>query len=158
VPDVKISFTFHIAPAAFERAFAKYGYTADRTAKAFPIDIARQDESGTDFGLILSPIAIWDKDGAVWSSFRALGVDSVLVGHDHEVCASVLYEGIRCQFGLKSSTYDSNIYFNESNVPAKSWTPAGTPMIGGTVMQLAADCGTLEKTYLCVCKGVEFEK
>ena len=66
--------------------------------------------------------------------------------------------GIRCQFGLKSSIYDSNIYFNDSNVPAKSRTPAGTPMIGGTVMQLAADCGTLEKTYLCVCKGVEFEK
>ncbi len=156
-PKVKVTFVFHIALHAFERAYEKYGYTRDRASKAFPIIIDGTEKGVEDFGVILYPIDNWDKDDTVWQGFKALDVDSVLVGHDHEVSASVVYEGIRCQFGLKSSTYDSNIYVDENGRLVKSWVPAGTPMIGGTVMELDGD-GAIERAYHCYCKNVSFEK
>ena len=156
-PDTKISFMFHIALHAFENAYEKYGYTRDRSSGVFPLIIDETDGTSTDFGVIMYPIDNWDKDNSVWQDFKDLGVDSVLVGHDHEVSASVVYEGIRCQFGLKSSTYDSNIYVNENGKLVKSWVPAGTPMIGGTVMELAPD-GAIEKAYHYYCKNVSFER
>lgn len=155
-PSTKIGFTFHIALHAFERAYEKYGYTRDRASGAFPIIIDNMDKTGEDFGVILYPIDYWDKDDIVWQGFKDLGVDSVFVGHDHEVSASVVYEGVRLQFGLKSSTYDSNIYIDENGKLKKSWVPAGTPMIGGTVMELTDD-GAIEKAYHYFCKMVEFE-
>jgi hypothetical protein len=103
------------------------------------------------------PIDNWDKDNTVWNGLKELGVDAVLVGHDHEVSASVVYDGVRCQFGLKSSTYDSNIYVNENGKLVKSWVPAGTPMIGGTVMELAPD-GEIAAAYHYYCKNVSFER
>ena len=156
-PDVKISFMLHIPLHAFEKAYEKYGYTRDRSSGAFPIVIDNMDETGTDFGVILYPIDNWDREEDVWQSFKTLGVDSVFVGHDHEVSASVVYEGIRCQFGLKSTTYDSNIYVDEGGRLVKSWVPAGKPMIGGTVMELGEN-GAIEKSYHYYCKNVEFER
>ena len=157
-PDIKISFVFHIAISAFERAYEKYGYTRDRGSNAFPIIIDEMDKTGTDFGLMLLPTPTWDKDNSVWDGFKSLGVDSICVGHDHESCASAVFEGIRCQFGLKSSTYDSNIYIDESNTLKKSWVPAGKPIIGGTVMELVPSDGAIEKAYHYYCKNVTFEK
>ena len=157
-PDVKISFMFHIAIHAFEKAYEKYGYTRDRSSKVYPIEIDKMDETGTDIGIILYPIDRFDHEDKVWQSFKALGVDSILVGHDHEVSASVIFEGIRCQFGLKSTTYDSNIYIDESGKLVKSWVPAGTPMIGGTVMELMPFDGKMQKVYHYYCKNVEYEK
>ena len=157
-PEVKITFTFHIAIHAFEKAFEKYGYVNDRSSSVYPIIIDEIDKSGNDFGIILLPTPTWDKDGAVWQSFKALGVDSVLVGHDHEDCASVVYEGVRCQFGLKSSTYDSNIYITEEGKLVKSWTPAGKPIIGGSVLELKPCDGKIERAYHYYCKDVTFEK
>ena len=157
-PETKISFMFHIALAAFEVAYGKYGYVRDRASNVFPMEIDKMDATGGDFGIVMFPIDCWDKDFAVWNGLKALGVDSVFVGHDHEVSASVVYEGIRCQFGLKSSTYDSNIYINASGKPVKSWVPAGTPVIGGTVMELSAEDGTIEKAYHYYCKNVTFEE
>ena len=156
-PDVKISFVFHIALHAFEDAYAKYGYTRDRSSKVFPMVIDKMDETGSDFGVVLYPIDCFDTDYKVWQSFKDLNVDSVLVGHDHEVSASVVYDGIRCQFGLKSTTYDSNIYIDENGKLVKSWIPAGTPMIGGTVMELNPSDGTMENVYHYYCKEVDFE-
>ena len=156
-PDTKISFMFHIALHAFENAYEKYGYTRDRSSGVFPLIIDEIDGTSTDFGVIMYPIDNWDKVNSVWQDFKYLGVDSVLVGHDHEVSASVVYDGIRCQFGLKSSTYDSNIYVDENGKLVKSWVPAGTPMIGGTVMELAPD-GEIEAAYHYYCKNVSFER
>ena len=156
-PDIKITFVFHIAISAFERAFERYGYVNDRSSSVFPIIIDNLDKTGTDFGIILSPTPTWDKDNRVWQGFKSLGVDSICVGHDHELCASVVYEGIRCQFGLKSSTYDSNIYVNKEGKLVKSWVPAGKPIIGGTVMELSASYGEIEKAYHYFCDNVEFE-
>lgn len=157
-PNTKYTFMFHIPIAAFEKAYAKYGYTRDRSTGVFPIVIDEMEREETDFGIILYPIDLWDRDDAVWQGLKSLGVDSICVGHDHEVCASVIYEGVRFQFGLKSSTYDSNIYINENGNLVKSWVPAGKPLIGGTVMELTPCDGTIEKAYHYYCKNVTFEK
>lgn len=156
-PKAKITFMFHIAISAFEKAFEKYGYTRERTSSVYPIIIDEKDKTGTDFGIILSPTPTWDKDDRVWKGFLALGVDSVLVGHDHELCASVVYEGVRLQFGLKSSTYDSNIYIDENGRLKKSWVPCGKPLIGGTVMELTPCDGKIERAYHYFCKNVDYE-
>jgi len=157
-PSTKITFVFHIAIHAFEKAYKKYGYVRDRASGVFPIIIDEADKQSGDFGIIMYPIDCWDWDDAVWQSFKKLGVDSVCVGHDHEISASVVYDGIRCQFGLKSSTYDSNIYVNSDGMLVKSWIPAGKPMIGGTVMKLTPCDGAIEKAYHYYCKNVVFEK
>ena len=155
-PNTKFSFMFHIPIHAFELAFEKYGYTRDRSSGVFPIVIDQMDNTGKDFGVILYPIDRFDEDNTIYQSFKDLGVDSIFVGHDHEVSAGVSFEGIRFQFGLKSTTYDSNIYIDEEGNLKKSWVPAGTPMIGGTVVELNDD-GALEKIYHYYCKNVSFE-
>ena len=129
----------------------------DKSRCAFPLVIDNFDKSGRDFGVVMYPIDRFDEDNSIYELFKELGVDSVLVGHDHEVSASVVYEGIRFQFGLKSSTYDSNIYIDGGGNFKKSWIPAGTPMIGGTVMELDTS-GAIEKAYHYYCKNVIFEK
>lgn len=149
--ETKVGFVFHIPLAVFKKAYAKYGY--DGTRESCPIEIA--NDNG-DFGYILHPFGVWDEDETVWKGLKALGVDCVCVGHDHEVCASVVYEGVRLQFGLKSSTYDSNIYRTAEGVCVMSWTPCGTPIVGGTVMELSLD-GGIEKAYHYYCKKVGFE-
>lgn len=156
--EVKISFVFHIPMAIFEKAYERYGYTRDKNANVFPLSIDEKDETGNDFGVILYPIDRWDRDYIVWEGFKGLGVDSIFVGHDHEVSASVVYEGVRLQFGLKSSTYDSNIYIDEKGSLVKSWVPAGTPMIGGSVIELTPEKGDIEKAYHYFCKNVTFEQ
>ena len=123
----------------------------------FPIIIDKIDKTGEDFGVVLSPTESWDKDNTVWQGLKDLGVDSICVGHDHECSASVVYDGVRLQFGLKSSTYDSNIYVDENGKLKKSWIPAGTPMIGGTAMELSPS-GSIERAYHYYCKNVTFEK
>ena len=49
-------------------------------------------------------------------------------------------------------------YIDENGKLQKSWVPCGTPMIGGTVMELIPCDGTIEKAYHYYCKNVEFEK
>ena len=93
----------------------------------------------------------------VFEELKSLGTDLISVGHDHECSASVVYEGVRLQFGLKSTTYDSNVYRDENGNLKKSWTPAGTPIIGGTVMHLGKD-GEITKAYHYYCKNVECER
>ena len=157
-PNTKITFVFHIAIHAFEKAYEKYGYTRDRSSSAFPIIIDKMDETSTDFGIVLSPTESWDRDGYVWQGLKVLGVDSICVGHDHENCAGVVYEGVRLQFGFKSSTYDSNIYVDVGDRLVKSWVPSGTPIIGGTVMEINSQNGEIEKAYHYYCKNVDFEQ
>ncbi|MBQ8296056.1 MAG: metallophosphoesterase [Clostridia bacterium] len=157
-PQTKISFVFHIAISAFEKAYEKYGYESE-VAACCPIDIDRcAEKADGDFGYILHPFDVWDKEETVWKGLKELGVDCICVGHDHEVCASVVYEGVRFQFGLKSSTYDSNLYQTATGELVKSWTPAGTPIVGGTVMELSLMDGSIEKAYHYYCKKVRFEK
>lgn len=154
-PSVKISFAFHIPIMAFENALEKYGYV--HGMPEICVDIDERGDKGADFGMIITPFYGWDQDYTVWNQFKTLGVDSIFVGHNHEICTSVVYEGIRCQFGLKSTTYDSNIYINALSKPVKSFCPGGTPVIGGTVLELAVNDGSIKNAYHYYCKNVTFE-
>ncbi len=160
-PKTKLTFAFHIQIAAFADAYAKYGFTGSGTAEN-PINIDRlQDKDAGDFGYLGNNLkGAWDADGKVWASFKALGVDSVLVGHEHCNSASVVYEGVRFQFGQKSSTYDRANYVQSDGRITGVYPPTpGTPLIGGTVMPLSKEDGSILNPYIYLCKdaGGEIE-
>ena len=80
--------------------------------KTFTIDIDIVGING-DFGSlketngIKSPFTVMDLDGRNFlEQLKKHGVDSVFVGHSHCVNTSILYEGIRWTFGLKTGEYD----------------------------------------------------
>jgi len=151
-PDVKISFCFHIPLAIFGTAFTeKYGFNASTIAKN-PINLDKVGKDG-DFGVIAGAIGCWDNSNNVWNTFKELGVDSVFVGHEHTISASVMYQGIRLQFGQKSSTYDThNCYYKSKDmIAAVNHSPdgsVGTPIIGGTVLPLSEETGDIVAPYI----------
>ena len=78
-------------------------------------------------------------------------MDSIFVGHEHTINASIVYKGIRLQFGLKSSTYDSANYVTENGEIVASYCDAGKPLIGGTVIQVSKEDGGIS-TYTVLCE------
>ncbi len=153
-PDTKFTFAFHIQIAAFTEAYAKYSFTNSSTAEN-PINIDRlTDKAVGDFGYLGKDLkGAWDADGKVWAGFKALGVDSILVGHEHCNSASVVYEGVRFQFGQKSSTYDRANYVQSDGRITGVYPPTpGTPLIGGTVMPLSKEDGSILNPYIYLCK------
>ena len=149
-PQVKISFGYHVPQDGFKKAFEKYGYTG----KSEFIDIdAHPDKAEGDFGLIGGSMGGWDSNGAVLNGMIALGVDSIFVGHEHQMSASVVYEGVRYQFGQKSSEYDS---FNHQNpdgsyvfTDGKKKNDTKKSLVGGTVFSLKKGDGTITGPYIC---------
>ena len=135
-PDTKISMAFHIQFSVFAEAFAKYG--TDGSKKVYIDNLP--DKSEGDFGYIGSKMKnVWDGDKRIWNGFKAIGVDSVLVGHEHANSASIVYDGIRLQYGMKCSTYDRNHYIKSNGDIYLEYVPyfsADRPWIGGTVMKL----------------------
>ena len=130
--DVNFTFTFHIPFKIFGKAMA----TA--TSK----DMGLTASGNESFGLNPGGGADWDRDYAIYNKMKSLGTDSILVGHIHSISASVVYDGVRFQFGQKSSTYDSANYrtANGSIVATKDIT-AGEPLIGGTLMLMDEQTG-----------------
>ena len=119
-PITKYSFAIHIPPAAFARAADRFGL--------------KSEEEG-EIGLLKEAIKdAWDHSYIVWNGWKTLGVDSVFVGHIHLNNGSTVYNGIRCQYGTKSSAYDK---YN---------------VIGGTVNPLSAEDGSLKNPYLYLCE------
>jgi len=147
-PDVKFSFAFHIQPMAFADAFAKYGFVNGNMVSN-PIDLdCRKDVASSDFGYLGSDLKDgWDADGVVWNGFKKLGVDSVFVGHEHCNSASVVYDGIRCQYGLKSTTYDRVNYRQSDGTIVGTFEVKDDPVVGGTVVVLSEADGSLKDAY-----------
>ena len=77
-----------------------------------------------------SAIGTWDGDDTAFQIFKANGADAILAGHLHSNNTSILYQGVRLVFGMKSSTYDK---YDET-------------MLGGTLFTLT---GTQFKVELC---------
>ena len=144
-PDTKVSMAFHIPIKTFCYAFTgKYGYDSLQFT-AIDLDKVGVDE---DFGYIGAAFNGWDAGGNVWSTVKALGIDSIFVGHEHCVSASVVYEGVRLQFGLKSSTYDSLNYINSEGEIVRSYSDAGVPIVGGTVIPISQKNGEISPYHL----------
>lgn len=150
-PDTKFTFAFHIQPSAFADAYEKYGFENNNTEKN-PINIDMLSEKAEgDFGYLGADMkSPWDDQYIVWNSFKELGVDSVLVGHEHFNSASVVYDGIRCQYGQKSSTYDRTNFLKDGKIIGSSCKDL-TPLVGGTVIPLSEEDGSIVDPYIYLC-------
>lgn len=155
-PNTKISFAFHIQLAVFQDAYAQYGFDNLYTAQK-PINIDRlTNKAATDFGYLGANLKTpWDKDQVIWQGMKALGVDSVFVGHEHSNSASVIYDGVRFQFGQKSSTYDRNNYYIDkgNGFIITAYESEYIPLIGGTVIPLSRDDGSIQEPYIYLCEN-----
>ena len=152
-PDTKISFAFHIQMDVWGDAFALYG--TDGSNPVF-IDYAENKREG-DFGYIgYVHEGAWDTSGKVWKSIKELGVDSIFIGHEHANSASIVYEGIRLQYGMKCTTYDALNYIDANGNIANSYYSEGTPWVGGSVIPLDAE-GNIVDPYIYYCKNAGAE-
>lgn len=145
-PDTRFSFAFHIQPSIFENALSKYGLgTQD-----LPINIDEtEDKSDGDFGYIGRGLkSPWDASFEVYNKIKNLGADSIFVGHEHLNSASVVYDGIRFQYGQKSSTYDRANYVLSDGTIQGSYSNIGTPIMGGTVLILSEENGDISNAYI----------
>lgn len=148
-PDTKYSFAFHIQMDIFGDAFALYG--TDGSVPVF-IDYAENKREG-DFGYIgYEHGGAWDTGRKVWKSLKELGVDSVFIGHEHANSASIVYEGIRLQYGMKCTTYDALNYIDASGKIENVYYSTDTPWVGGSVIPLDAD-GNIVDPYIYYCKN-----
>ena len=139
-PDIKLSAAFHIQISAFTKAYAKYGFTNSGTINN-PINIdTLENAAETDFGYIGRDLkGAWDDDDTVFYSLKNSGFDSIYVGHEHCNSASVVYRGVRFQYGQKSSTYDRANYLQSDGTIVGASTTQGTPIIGGTSIPVKTD-------------------
>ncbi|MBQ8343033.1 MAG: metallophosphoesterase [Clostridia bacterium] len=154
--DVKISMAYHIQQAIFEKAFQKYdeydGLTTD-SALNNPLNLDTMETADeTDFGYLGRPMkGGWDYNYSIFNGMKALGVDSIFVGHEHCNSASIVYEGVRFQYGQKSSTYDRYNYVTEDGtITGGTSTPAGAhALLGGTVIPVSGEDGSIGTGYIC---------
>lgn len=149
-PNTKLTFAFHIQPAVFAEAYQKYGYVPSLSTAS--INLSFLCEDGTDFGYLGAGLkSAWDDNKYVYEGIKALGADSILVGHEHANSASAVYEGIRFQYGQKTGTYDRANYQSGTDI-VTSYDMAGKPIVGGTVMPLAEEDGSIKDPYIYLCK------
>ena len=148
-PETKLSMAFHIQTAIFGEAFEKYG--SDGKTQVH-IDMLDNKFEG-DFGFIGAAMkGPWDSNKTVWNSLKTLGFDSVFVGHEHANSASIVYDGVRLQFGMKCSTYDRLNYISSDGKIESSYYSTNTPWVGGTIMELGDD-GSFSDAYIYYCKN-----
>lgn len=153
-PDTKISFAYHIQQAIFGSAFEKYQFS---TQKDVYIDYLTTKADG-DFGYFGRSLKNpWDSTNTVWNGMKALGVDSVFVGHEHCNSASVVYDGVRFQFGQKSSEYDRFNYVKADGKIEGGYSKNGTSLIGGSVIPLSEEDGSIVDPYIYICQNADEE-
>lgn len=155
-PNVNISFAYHIPNAAFAQAYRKYGFGSQNAEKK-PINIdTHPDRVEGDFGQIISNFTSeWDANNKVHNGLVELGVDSIFIGHEHCLSASVVHEGIRFQFGQKSSQFDrfSMIVPGGKLYGAYYLISGSKPIIGGSVIPLD-EKGEIVNPYIYYCGDV----
>ena len=144
-PDVKISMAYHIQTYDFRRIYDEL-YKAENGEAA--------DVIGLMNGGMKGPWYASHKH----DDLKALGVDSIFVGHEHCNNASALCDGIRYQYGQKSSTYDRYNALTPSGeiVGGYSHEEGSTPLIGGTAFSLSQEDGSIVNPYIYYC-GAPFD-
>ncbi len=162
-PDTKISFAYHIQQAIFGSAFNKYDEydptiaSGSSSALANPLNLDTLETADeTDFGYIGRVMkGPWDTNKSIYNGMKALGVDSIFVGHEHCNSSSIVYDGVRFQYGQKSSEYDRFNSIDENGViTGQTWIPGGnTSLIGGTVIVLSEEDATIEDAYIYYCSS-----
>lgn len=158
-PDVKISFAFHIQIAAFLDAFQKYeaydGALRPNSSSALlnPVNLDwLVDVEEGDFGYIGRRMkGAWDNTNRVFLGLKELGVDSIFVGHEHCNSASIVLDGIRFQYGQKSSTYDRYNIVKPNGTITDNESGSGTPLMGGSVIPISGEDGSIINPYIYLC-------
>ncbi len=151
VPDVKISFAYHIQQSVFGEAYAKYDFNQSEKYQDINLDTMEGVAEG-DFGYIGRAMKNpWDSSKSIYNGMKALGVDSIFVGHEHCNNVSVVYDGVRFTYGLKSSEYDRfNCIDSNGNITG-GYSKTGTSLVGGTVIVLSETDGAIEDCYNYYC-------
>ena len=97
---------FHIPCVEFVLADRAKGYDV---APKYVLGVTVPAEAG-DFGTHRQdPKAVHSPEGFL-SDLHAAGVEGVFVGHRHGINTSVVWEGIRWTYGLKTGQYDFHIF------------------------------------------------
>ena len=159
--SVKISFAYHIQQGIFEKAFQKYaeydGRVSSSTTLLNPLNLdIMSTADATDFGYLGRKMkGPWDISFSVFNAMKQLGVDSIFVGHEHCNSASIVYEGVRFQYGQKSSTYDRyNWLLADGAIEGGYTMPSGAkPLIGGTVIPISQTDGSIGIGYIYYCNN-----
>ena len=155
-PDTKISFAFHIQMAVFGTALERYGFRQDVKNHDIYLEYYRVPKPG-DFGYVGRQMKTpWDPTDILFDKMKEMGTDSVFVGHEHCNSASVVYNGVRLQYGQKSSEYDRHNGLTEENqiVERKIWdNPETMPMVGGSVVVFAEKDGKIKDAYIYYCEN-----
>ena len=155
-PSVKISMAYHIQQYTFNKIYSKYGVVSVNNLTKNPVNIdSHPDKAATDFGYLGGNFSgEWDFDETITNGMAALGVDSVFIGHEHLNSASVVYNGIRFQFGQKSSEYDKFGFIKNGVRGGDYYKPAGaTSIVGGSVIPLNAS-GEIVNPYIYYCGDI----
>ncbi len=131
-PQTKASLAFHIQMQIWSDALAANGAVSGGT-----LDLDKDDDD-TTHGYMGKPLkSPWDFSYTVWNGIKELGIiDSMFVGHEHSNNTSLVYEGIRLCYGLKTGTYDRANYVTSSGTIEASYNPYhGKPIIGATAVE-----------------------
>ena len=174
-PITKYSIAYHIQQKAFVKAYEQYGYSSrllsgsnSELKYVLNFDAAKMIDAETwkvekelevkegDIGYLSRTMkGPWDESYTAFNGMKALGVDSLFVGHEHCNSASVVWNGVRFQYGQKSSTYDR---YNSVDGNGKitgayiAGHPQGaTPLMGGTAFSLSQEDGTILNPYIYLC-------
>ena len=157
-PDVKISFAYHIQQAYFLKAYEQYGFNGQlkegsSSELKYPLNFdAMEDAKEGDIGYLGRTMkGPWDTSYGVFAQMKKLGADSLFVGHEHCNSASVVFNGVRFQYGQKSSTYDRYNSIDAQGNIVGSYSNAGKELIGGTAFYLSQEDGSIFNPYIYLC-------
>ena len=167
-PETKLSVAYHIQQAYFLKAYTQYGYvgqlqSGSNSALKYALDFDAAKMINTETGAVEKVLEVkegdigylgrtmkgpWDGTFSVFAGMKNLGVDSLFCGHEHCNSASVVYDGVRFQFGQKSSTYDRYNSLNSAGQILGGYQSYGTPLIGGTAFSLSQEDGAIISPYI----------
>ncbi len=160
--SVKFSMAYHIQSSIFSSAFLKYEEYDGRVENSSsvlqnPLNLdTLEGADETDFGYLGRTMkGPWSNASLSIANLKSYGVDSIFVGHEHCNSVSIVYEGIRFQYGQKSSTYDRyNTVLADGTIFGGYIDdhPAGSKeLIGGTVIPVSSVDGSIGKGYIYYC-------
>ncbi len=112
---------FHIPSTEFLLADRAKGY---EVAPKYILGVDVPAEAG-DFGAHREPHAIFRSPEGFLDDLHAAGVDGVFVGHCHGINTSVVWEGIRWTYGLKTGQYDFHIFTQQGGTLITLWEDGG---------------------------------
>lgn len=98
---VKSFLVCHIPSDEFRIVQDAKGYPSDKFYR-IGVDVEAKDG---DFGSKFENFIVYKIDD-FFGLIKEINADGVFVGHNHQINTSILYNGVRYTFGLKSSVYD----------------------------------------------------